>query len=84
MQLLEELYTVTNCYSLGDHLKVPTNILEEIKLDYCNTEERRRALFIWWMDNTPEKDRTWAAIVHALSKTSNMRLARKIAFKYGR
>ena len=74
---------MTNVYSLGDHLKVPPNILEEIKLDYCNTEDRRRALFIWWMDNTPEKKRTWEAIVYALSRSSHMCLAEKVALKYG-
>ena len=83
MHLIEELYTVTNIFSLGDHLKIPTNILEEIKLDCHNIEDRRRALFIWWMDNTPEKNRTWAAIVYALSRSSHMCLAEKIALKFG-
>ena len=83
MQLLEKLYTVTNIYSLGDHLKVPTHILEEIKLDCHNTEERRRALFIHWMDNAPEKNRTWETIVYALSKSSNTCLAKKVALEFG-
>ena len=83
MHLIDELYTVTNIYSFGDHLKVPQHKLEEIKLDNQNTEDRRRALFSLWMDITPEKNRTWAAIVNALSKASHMRLAEKIAWKYG-
>ena len=70
-------------YSFGLHLKVPSNILEEIQQDHQTVEMRRNAVFEWWLNHTRESERTWATIVNTLSQSGHIALAEKLAVKYG-
>ena len=83
MDLLEDLYEVVNWYVFGVHLKVKHWRLEVIENDYPTSEERRNKLLIWWLDNAMKKEKKWATIVHALSKSGNASLAEKVALKHG-
>ena len=82
LELMEELHKVVGWYDVGIYLKVPTHILETIKEDHQSNNERKRAMFTWWLENTLEKK--WSTIVLALSKTGYHFLASTIAFNHGR
>ena len=84
IDLAEDLYEVSQWFSFGLHLKVPSSVLEDIQQDHQTVERRRSALFDWWLRNTLERERTWATIVHALSKSGYIALAEKLALKYGK
>ena len=82
--MMTELEEVVGCYDLGLHLNVPSHILETIQLDHQKTEDRKIALFDWWLRNNGEKRRKWSVIVYALAKSGYRYLAEKIGMKYGK
>ena len=84
MELTEELQRVVGWYDVGIYLNVPRHILELIKEDYHKTNDRKKAMFSWWLDNTVKEERSWSTIIHALSNTGNHFLASVIAHNHGR
>ena len=82
LDLVHELREVVGWYDLGLYLSVPRHVLETIKVDYQSNDERKKAVFCWWLNNT--LDKKWSAVVLALSKSGYRYLAEKIAMKYGK
>ena len=81
---MEDLYEVSQWYSFGLHLKVSSSTLEDIQQDHLTTQSRRNAVFDRWLKQTQESERTWATIVHALSKSGYVALAEELSVKYGK
>ena len=84
MELMEELQKVVGWYDVGIFLNVPRHRLEIIRQDHQNTDECKRAMFSWWLDNTVKEEKSWSTIIHALSKTGYHFLASVIAHNHGR
>ena len=80
--LMKDLHVVTNWYTLGLNLKVPSYILDGFWQDYKDTERCRNAVFTYWLKNTLE-DKSWATIVHALCESTHVCLAKKVALEHG-
>ena len=78
-----ELQEVVGWYDLGLHLNVPRYVLETIKVDHQSNDDRKKALFDWWLRSVLQVEKKWATIVAALSTTGHRYLAEKIALKYG-
>ena len=78
--LLSELQEVTDWFKFGVEVGIQESKLKEIKRDYLDTEDRKRAmLFIW----VKKEVATWAKVIHALAIIGMHRLALAIASKYG-
>ena len=86
IDLANELVEVVWWYDLGIHLKAPRRVLETIRVDpaHRSIEDRKNALFGWWLDRTSEEDRKWSEIVIALARTGYRSLAEKIALKFSK
>ena len=79
--LLTELQNVTDWFTLGVGLEVPTPLLKAIREDHTDTDQcRREMLFAWSKQEVP----TWPRVVHALSEMGIAKLAIAIAEKYGK
>ena len=84
IDLNDELQEVVGWYTFGLYLNAPTCELEAIRENHQSVEERKNALFTWWMTSTLIEDRKWSRIIGALSRTGYLSLAERIAMKYGK
>ena len=81
IDLMEYLQKVVGWYNFGIYLDVPRHVLETIRKDYQSNNERKQAMFSWWLDNALEMKK-WSAIVHALSNTGYRCLATTVAYNH--
>ena len=80
-ELLTELQRVTDWFTLGVFLEVPTPVLKAIVKDYTDTDQCRLEVLIAWSNQeTP----TWPRVISALGEMGMTELALGIASKYGR
>ena len=79
--LLTELQNVTDWFTLGVWLEVPTPLLKAIREDHTDTDQCRLEMrFAWSKQEVP----TWPRVVHALGEMGMAKLAIAIAEKYGK
>ena len=84
VDMVTELEAVVGWYDLGLHFNVPSHVLETIQLEHQKIEDRKIALFDWWLRNNGEERKKWSVIVHALAQSGYRYLAEKIGLKYGK
>jgi len=79
--LLTELQKVTDWFTLGVFLEVPTPVLKAIMKDWSDTDQCKLEMLIAWSNQeTP----TWPRVISALGEMGMTELALEIAHKYGR
>ena len=79
--LRTELQGVTDWFTLGVWLDVPTPLLKAIRNDHTDTDQcRLEMLIVWSKQEVP----TWSRVVYALGEMGMTELAFEIAEKYGR
>ena len=79
--LLTELQGVTDWFTLGVWLDVPTPLLVAIRKDHTDTDQcRLEMLSAWSKQEVP----TWPRVVYALGEMGMTELAIALAKKYGR
>jgi len=79
--LLTELQKVTDWFTLGVFLEVPTPVLKAIMKDWSDTDQCKLEMLIAWSNQeTP----TWPRVISALGEIGMTELALEIAHKYGR
>jgi len=80
-ELLTELQKVTDWFTLGVFLEVPTPLLKAIMNDWSDTDQCKLEMLIAWSNQeTP----TWPRVISALGEMGMTELALEIAHKYGR
>ena len=79
--LHSELQEVTDWFTLGVYLDVPTPLLVAIRNDYTDTDQCRVEMLIAW---SKQEMPTWPRVVHALGEMGMTELAIALAEKYGR
>ena len=79
--LRSELQEVTDWFTLGVYLDVPTPLLVAIRNDYTDTDQCRVEMLITW---SKQEMPTWPRVVHALGEMEMTKLAIALAEKYGR
>ena len=79
--LLTELQGVTDWFTLGVWLDVPTPLLKAIRKDYTDTDQCRLEMLIAW---SKQEVPTWPRVVCALGEMGMIELAIALAEKYGR
>ena len=79
--LLSELREVTDWFTLGLWLEVPTPLLTAIRNDYTDTDQCRVEMLIAW---SKQEIPTWPRVVCALGEMGMTKLAIALAEKYGR
>ena len=79
--LLTELEEVTDWFTLGVWLDVPTPRLTAIRNDHTDTNQCRLEMLIAW---SKQEVPTWRRVVCALGEIGMTKLAIAIAKKYGR
>jgi len=63
-QVLKDTEEVTDWYSLGIHLDIPTSVLKQIERDCKDTVRSRIEVIDLWLDNDPEP--TWNKLAQAI------------------
>lgn len=79
--VLGELREVTDWFYLGMCLGIPIAKLQAIKQDYKHTDERKREVFLKWMEM---EEPTWSKIVRVLREMGKKALANQIAQNHGK
>ena len=79
--LLNELQGVTDWFTLGVWLDIPTPLLKAIRKDYTDTDQCRLEMLIAW---SKQEVPTWPRVVCALGEMGMTELAIALAEKYGR
>ena len=79
--LLGELQKVTDWFTLGVWLGVPTPLLKAISKDYTDTNRCILEMLITW---SKQEVLTWPRVVYALGEMGMTELALALAEKYGR
>lgn len=79
--LLTELQGVTDWFTLGVWLDVPTPLLKAIRKDYTDTDQCRLEMLIAW---SKQEVPTWPRVVYVLGEMGMTELAIALAEKYGR
>lgn len=79
--LLSELQEVTDWFTLGVYLDVPTPLLVAIRNDHTDTDQCRMEMLIAW---SKQEMPTWPRVVHALGEMGMTKLPTALAEKYGR
>ena len=84
MLLSLELDEVTDWFSLGLYLNIPSAELHSIKYEPTlqRIKDRRREMLSIWMTKLPEP--SWSRVVKALMCIGRESLAHKLALKYGK
>lgn len=81
IQLLNELWEVTDWMPFGLCLGLDVSTLKQIQKDQLTTDRcRREVLLTWGKEQTP----IWLKVIQALVKIRMFHLAVKIASKYGK
>ena len=78
--LIHELKEITKWQSLGLYLGLSIADIEEIEQDHPDTARRRMEMLKRWMSR--EVSPSWAMVVEALEKMSELRLAHQLREKY--
>ena len=77
VNLMDVLQKVTEVDSLGLHLGVPKHELDKFRLDSPTIEERKMAMFNWWLNHDPNP--TWERVITALIAMHKPVLASAVA-----
>ena len=77
VNLIDVLQKVTEVDNLGLHLGVPRHELDKIRQDFHTTEERKRTMLKWWLDN--DLNRTWEKVITVLRAIHKPVLADAVA-----
>ena len=78
--LVRELCELAEWYTLGAYLGLTENEIREIEQDHHETARRRLAMLSKWVKK--EANPSWAKIVSALERMSEMSLANQLREKY--
>ena len=79
--LLTDLQEVTDWFTLGVWLDVPTPLLVAIRNDYTDTDQCKLEMLITW---SKQEVPTWPRVVYALGEMGMTELAIALAEKYDR
>lgn len=63
-QVLKDTEELTDWFSLGIHLDIPTSDLKRIERDYKDPVRCKIEVIDFWLDNDPEP--TWSKLAHAV------------------
>ena len=77
VNLLDVLQKVTDVDNLGLHLGVPKHELDEIKTNFHRTQEQKRGMVRWWLNN--DLNPTWERVIAALKAMHKPVLADAVA-----
>lgn len=80
-ELVKDLDSVTNWFSLGLHLGVTPYQLKVLKGMKMSVDYKRIKMLDEWINNYHKP--TWCKVVQALQEINEIRLSRCIALKHG-
>ena len=81
MVICREIVEVTEWYSLGHEIGIPKHELNIIRDDHKYVEPCRRQMLITW---EKREEPSWSKLVLALKNIGYLKLANKIAQRYGK
>ena len=78
--LLELLYTISDWYLLGIHLRLPDTKLDEIKKDFSCSSDCLLKMLQFWLHNG--NNISWSSLGKAMAKMPDVVCAQNVEWQY--